>query len=320
LLKWFISEDKLLQYKPIHLCWWFLKHGYEVPKYFIAGMPEPPAVTTNAVSNVEHDRATGNGNITSTGTEAVTERGFCYLQGASGDPTTADSTVSESSAGFSTGAYSLNISGLTESTAYRVRAYAINSVGTGYGATVDLTTTASSSSLSPSASPSQSPSSSLSASISLSLSPSVSPTLSSSLSPSASPGWELYTRGDEAALPTDDTDLETTYSSGEITNVSSSNDTRVSQTATGEYAIHMFKVYTELSSATVTCEVQTDFSPATSNVLLQVYNYDTPGWETLDTYSTDTTGTDFTLSGNVADTTNYLNGGVMTCRVYQLSQ
>jgi hypothetical protein len=34
-LKWFVKEEVLLKWKPIHLCWWFEKNGYETPKYFI---------------------------------------------------------------------------------------------------------------------------------------------------------------------------------------------------------------------------------------------------------------------------------------------
>lgn len=35
LLKWFIKEKTLLEWKPIHLCWWFRKHNLPIPKYFI---------------------------------------------------------------------------------------------------------------------------------------------------------------------------------------------------------------------------------------------------------------------------------------------
>jgi len=38
------------------------------------------------------------------------------------------------------GAFTKTISGLTPNTSYRVRAYAVNSAGTSYGTTVDVTT------------------------------------------------------------------------------------------------------------------------------------------------------------------------------------
>ncbi len=56
-----------------------------------------------------------------------------------GTPTTADSKV-EDSGTFGTGAFSKSITGLSAGTSYRVRAYAVNSAGTSYGTTVQVTT------------------------------------------------------------------------------------------------------------------------------------------------------------------------------------
>jgi len=103
---------------------------------------ELPTVTTQAVSAVTGTTATGNGNITSLGYGTVTRRGFCYMSGDSGDPTTANSTAYDDNAGFTTGAYTKSITGLTPLTNYRVRAYIINQVGTAYGSTVQLTANA----------------------------------------------------------------------------------------------------------------------------------------------------------------------------------
>lgn len=98
-----------------------------------------PTVTTNAVSDVSYTTATANGDITSDGGSTITRRGFCYMVGTSGDCTTADSVVYEDGS-FTTGTYSRGLSGLSSGTGYRVRAYAVNSSGTGYGSTVQLTT------------------------------------------------------------------------------------------------------------------------------------------------------------------------------------
>lgn len=100
-----------------------------------------PTVTTQAVSDVMPTSATGNGNVTATGGASVTRRGFCYKAGTSGDPTTSDSTAYDDGT-FSTGAYTKSITSLSGGTGYRVRAYAVNSVGTSYGDTVQLTTSA----------------------------------------------------------------------------------------------------------------------------------------------------------------------------------
>lgn len=98
-----------------------------------------PTVSTQAASSVESTTTTGNGTIDATGGATVTRRGFCYMVGTSGDPTTADS-VAYDDGSFSTGAYTKGLTGLSPGTSYRVRAYAVNSAGTGYGATVQILT------------------------------------------------------------------------------------------------------------------------------------------------------------------------------------
>jgi hypothetical protein len=98
-----------------------------------------PTVTTQSCTNLDHTTLTGNGNITNTGGENCTRRGFCYKSGTSGDPTTADSTVYDDG-DFGTGAYTKGLTGLTQGTSYRVRAYTVNSAGTAYGDTVQTQT------------------------------------------------------------------------------------------------------------------------------------------------------------------------------------
>lgn len=97
-----------------------------------------PTATTQAVTSVDKTTATGNGTIVSNGGDIITEKGICYKVGTSGDPTTADSTQHDHV--DSVGAYTEAVTGLTAGTGYRFRAYAINSTGTGYGATVQVTT------------------------------------------------------------------------------------------------------------------------------------------------------------------------------------
>ena len=98
-----------------------------------------PTVTTQAVTDILSTTATGNGNITAIGGENATRRGFCYMEGDSGDPDTADSVVYDDG-DFGTGAYTKGLTELSPGTTYRVRAYAVNSAGTGYGTTVQFTT------------------------------------------------------------------------------------------------------------------------------------------------------------------------------------
>lgn len=71
----------------------------------------------------------------------VTIRGFCYLEGNTGDPTIDDLKVfEESPESFEIGPYSLPIENLNADINYRFRSYAINPFGTGYGNTIDVLT------------------------------------------------------------------------------------------------------------------------------------------------------------------------------------
>lgn len=94
-------------------------------------------VTTGSTSSITTNSATIGGNVTSSGSSSVTERGICWS-------TTANPTVSNSkvSSGSGTGSFSCNLTGLAANTTYHVRAYATNSGGTAYGADVTFTTQA----------------------------------------------------------------------------------------------------------------------------------------------------------------------------------
>lgn len=100
---------------------------------------DAPTVATQAATDVSRFSCVGNGNITDTGGENATRRGFCYKEGVAGDPTTVDS-VAYDDGDFGTGAYTKAITDLKSDTGYRVRAYAVNSGGTGYGTTIQVTT------------------------------------------------------------------------------------------------------------------------------------------------------------------------------------
>jgi hypothetical protein len=113
--------------------------------------------------------------------------------------------------------------------------------------------------------------------------------------------------------------LENAYSEQDYTDVATDNDVYVSQTATNEYTIHQFKNYVSTIGATLTCKAKSNTAPSDSTVYLQIYNYDTPAWETVDSDNTTGADTEFTLEANVPDLTDYKDGNVITCRVYQLS-
>lgn len=97
------------------------------------------AVVTLPVTNVLNTSVTAHGNITSIGGSNPTERGFCWDLSSNPDPDVNDSKTSEGGT-FSTGLYSLPITGLTPFSEYKLRAFVSNSYGTSYGAVVFFTT------------------------------------------------------------------------------------------------------------------------------------------------------------------------------------
>jgi len=172
-------------------------------------------------------------------------------------------------------------------------------------------------SASPSASESRSPSLSPSASQSPSSSISASP--SSSVSPSPSTGYTDYTRGNYAALPTNDNDLETAYSAGDVTDVSSKNDVYVDQSATNGFMIHQFKEFVgEQVACQVEVEARSTLGCNLSTTYLQIYNHTSGDWDTIDSDNSTAADTDFSLISDVADLTDYKDSSnVISCRVYQ---
>lgn len=94
-----------------------------------------PQLSTANVSAITGTSATSGGSIISDGGGAITAKGVCWS--STGSPTTADAKTNE---GEGKGQFSSNLIDLTDGTTYRVRAYAINSAGTAYGAEVSFTT------------------------------------------------------------------------------------------------------------------------------------------------------------------------------------
>lgn len=97
--------------------------------------PDPPTLTTTAVTEITTSTATSGGNVTSDGGAAVTAKGVCW--GTATKPTVTNSKTSD---GTGTGAFTSSLTGLTPNTMYYVRAYATNSEGTSYGNEVSFTT------------------------------------------------------------------------------------------------------------------------------------------------------------------------------------
>jgi hypothetical protein len=140
------------------------------------------------------------------------------------------------------------------------------------------------------------------------------------VSPSASPGWQDYTRGEYASLPTGILDLTTPYSAGDITDVATSNNVRVSQQATLKYAVHQFKDYVETDSCRIEVECQSNLAPAFSPIYLQIFNRSNPSWDTIASNNSAPVDTDFVLAVDVLDVANYKDThNTIVCRIYQLA-
>lgn len=94
-----------------------------------------PSLTTTAVSDITFTSATTGGNITLDGGSPVTARGVCWSTNE--NPTVVDN---KSTDGTGIGSFTSSISDLFPGTTYYTRAYATNSIGTGYGNQIMIST------------------------------------------------------------------------------------------------------------------------------------------------------------------------------------
>jgi hypothetical protein len=96
----------------------------------------PPALTTTQLTEITADGAVSGGNINFDGGMPVTAKGVCW----STSPSPTINLPTRTLDGSGTDAYSSTITGLQANTTYYVRAYATNSMGTGYGNEVSFNT------------------------------------------------------------------------------------------------------------------------------------------------------------------------------------
>lgn len=94
-----------------------------------------PKLTTTVISAITGTTATGGGNVTDNGGEAVTARGVCWS--TNHNPTVTDAKTADDKGN---GLYASNLTNLLGKTTYYVRAYATNKIGTAYGTEVSFTT------------------------------------------------------------------------------------------------------------------------------------------------------------------------------------
>jgi len=94
-----------------------------------------PSLTTRAVSALTSTTVSAGGNFISDGGATILAKGICWSTGM--NPTIGNSKTLD---GTGTVSFTSNIAGLTAGTTYHIRAYATNSVDTGYGQDIAFTT------------------------------------------------------------------------------------------------------------------------------------------------------------------------------------
>lgn len=103
-----------------------------------------PSILTSSATPISANTTTLNGNVTSNGGDAITERGFVYaLTSDDSTPTlaeTANATVTKVTVTGTTGEFNQEIANLIASSEYSYIAYAINNTGTKEGATQTFST------------------------------------------------------------------------------------------------------------------------------------------------------------------------------------
>lgn len=120
----------------------FIKNiaGYAWSEVIVINADVPaniPSVITTEAYEIYSTHAKAGGTVLNDGGATVTERGVCW--NTAGSPTYLDS---HSSDGTGLGVFTSTATPLSESTSYKLRAYAKNSAGIGYGNQVEFTTTA----------------------------------------------------------------------------------------------------------------------------------------------------------------------------------
>ena len=125
-----------------------------VPDPRPAQLLKPTVLETTAITSIASTTAVGGGTISNNGGSTITEYGVCWAttyapdtdddRTSDGSGPISDLDITEPSGGPGEDAFSLvftsNLTGLSASTTYRVRAYATNAIGTSHGNTVEFTT------------------------------------------------------------------------------------------------------------------------------------------------------------------------------------
>lgn len=130
-----------------------------------------------------------------------------------------------------------------------------------------------------------------------------------------------YSRGSQASLPTNTTNMATLFTQTDYDNAATDDASRAEETGS-DYVIHLFKYDNANNTDNITIDWngQCADAPSASTVYLQIWNSNSSSWETLDSDNTTGANTDFDLSGSITSSqSNYYTGSDNTviARVYQ---
>jgi uncharacterized repeat protein (TIGR01451 family) len=115
----------------------------EIARYGSVVVSVAPTVTTPTSTAITTNSATLGGNVTADGGAAVSARGIVLSPTASNNnPLIGGASVTNLTTSGTTGVFTLSAGSLTPNTAYSFKAYATNSVGTGYSSVGTFTTLA----------------------------------------------------------------------------------------------------------------------------------------------------------------------------------
>lgn len=119
-------------------------HTLTIGSFTTAPAPTAPVITSPTYANITSSSAILGGNVTSSGSSAVFQRGVVFsLTSANPNPMIGGTGVSAFLATTSgTGLFTVNVAGLSPGMSYSYKAFAINSVGTSYTSVATFTTQA----------------------------------------------------------------------------------------------------------------------------------------------------------------------------------
>jgi hypothetical protein len=131
-----------------------------------------------------------------------------------------------------------------------------------------------------------------------------------------------YSKGNYSTLPTGDEDYEDDFQGKDYENVEFEDGVFVLQTANGETAGFRFNSQNTNNTDPISVSadsVKSTLAPSSSTVYLQIYNRNTPAWETLDSESTVGANVLFDLSGVQSSNLSYYydSDNVVRFRVWQ---